>query len=213
MKAVFFGSLSVLADTSELQRTAFNLAFQEAGLPWDWSQDHYRKQLMSSGGQDRIADYAAQQGMEVDAEALHARKSAIFQNALGSAQLDMRQVPREIMAFAKNAGLKLAFLSTSSRENVEALVCALNDASMDDFALVTSIEDVSASKPAPDIYTYALAEMGLEAQDVIALEDNAPGVQAAQAAGITCLAYPNQNTAGHDFGTAPAADTWQKVAV
>ena len=39
MSAVFFGSISTLADTSELQRRAFNEAFAAHGLDWNWSRD------------------------------------------------------------------------------------------------------------------------------------------------------------------------------
>ncbi len=34
------------------------------------------------------------------------------------------------------------------------------------------------------------------------MEDNIGGVAAAQAAGVPCVAFPNENTAGHDFSEA-----------
>ena len=36
MSAILFGSISTIADTSELQRQAFNQAFKAHGLDWDW---------------------------------------------------------------------------------------------------------------------------------------------------------------------------------
>ena len=38
MSAILFGSISTLADTSELQRRAFNEAFEAHGLDWNWSR-------------------------------------------------------------------------------------------------------------------------------------------------------------------------------
>jgi len=58
MSAVLFGSIGALADTSEVQREAFNEAFRAHGLDWDWSREEYRQLLQSSGGKDRIATYA-----------------------------------------------------------------------------------------------------------------------------------------------------------
>ena len=40
----------------------------------------------------------------------------------------------------------------------------------------------------------------------IAVEDNLGGVQAAVAAGLPCVAFPNENTAGDDFSAA-----WRRV--
>jgi phosphoglycolate phosphatase-like HAD superfamily hydrolase len=58
MPAVLFGSIGALADTSELQREAFNDAFRAHGLDWTWSRDEYQQLLAESGGEQRIAAYA-----------------------------------------------------------------------------------------------------------------------------------------------------------
>ena len=41
MAAILFGSISSIASTSELQRQAFNDAFTQHGLSWQWDQDEY----------------------------------------------------------------------------------------------------------------------------------------------------------------------------
>ncbi len=58
MSAILFGSISTLVDSSELQRRAFNEAFEAHGLDWQWSQPDYVAMLESNGGAQRIADYA-----------------------------------------------------------------------------------------------------------------------------------------------------------
>ena len=45
MTSVLFGSISTVADTSELQRQAFNDAFAEHGLGWTWERAEYRRML------------------------------------------------------------------------------------------------------------------------------------------------------------------------
>ena len=45
MKAIFLGSIGVIAETSELQRQAYNAAFSEFGLDWYWSIANYCEML------------------------------------------------------------------------------------------------------------------------------------------------------------------------
>ncbi len=54
MKAIIFGSIGSVVETSELQRSAFNIAFKQHGLNWHWSQPEYQAMLRSSGGENRI---------------------------------------------------------------------------------------------------------------------------------------------------------------
>lgn len=51
--------------------------------------------------------------------------------------------------------------------------------------LFSAAEHVSRGKPHPDIYLHAARELGVAPQDVLVLEDTAPGVAAARAAGMT----------------------------
>ena len=49
-KAVLFGGIGTLLESSELQREAFNRAFAEADLDWQWQRDDYRAMLTTPGG-------------------------------------------------------------------------------------------------------------------------------------------------------------------
>lgn len=207
MKAVFIGSISTLADTSEMQRDAFNRAFAEAGLNWHWSGDDYRGRLETSGGRDRIAAFAQENGVKVDAVALHARKSAIFQEALRQGAAQLRDQTQAILEYARSHDLRAAFVSGTELESLDALLQGFGGADTLGFDLVTSGAD-AAPKPDPALYLYALGKMGLDARDVLAIEDNLAGVDAAKAAGITVLAYPNRNTAGHDFSDVDTVEVW-----
>ena len=58
-------------------------------------------------------------------------------------------------------------------------------------------------KPAPDIYTWVLERMKLDAQNAIAFEDSGHGVTAAADAGFECIVVTtNGYTAGQDFSAA-----------
>lgn len=206
MTAILFGSISTLADTSELQRTAFNEAFAQHGLDWRWDRDDYRAMLDSNGGAARIVEYARDRGEEVDADAVHATKSELFQKSLAGAAMPRSGVVETIRA-AKDAGTRLGFVTTTSAGNVDALFEALApDVQRSDFDVVVSADDVAETKPAPDAYEFALARLGEDAAAVVAVEDNPGGVRSATAAGLRVVAFPNENTADADFGGAETVD-------
>lgn len=203
MPAILFGSISTLADTSELQRQAFNEAFVQHGLDWTWPQEEYRSLLGSNGGAQRVADYAAERGQDVDAAAVHATKSQLFQKLLAEATLSPRPGVRETIEGAKTAGHKVGFVTTTSKANVDALLAALEpDIDASTFDIVVYDDHVDEPKPAPEAYQLALDWLDIEPADAVAIEDNIGGVRAALAAGLRCIAFPNANTAGADFDEA-----------
>jgi HAD superfamily hydrolase (TIGR01509 family) len=207
VSAILFGSISTVADTSELQRAAFNRAFAEHGLDWTWDRDDYRAMLVTSGGSARVAEYGEARGQSVDAKAVHATKSAFFQESLAGAATPRPGVVETIRQ-AKAAGVKVGLVTTTAPENVAALLDALGpDIGRDDFDVVVDSAQVDQPKPDGAVYAYALRQLGEDAADAVAVEDNVDGVRAAVAADVTCVAFPNANTEGHDFpGAARVVD-------
>jgi HAD superfamily hydrolase (TIGR01509 family) len=211
MSAILFGSIGVLADTSELQRSSFNEAFRAHGLDWDWSREEYRELLTGSGGQQRIADYAQQRGEQVDAAAVHLTKSERFRSRLQEGGVSPRPGVAETIEAARRDDIGLALVTTTSRENVAALAAALAPAiDMADFSVVVDRTEVREPKPAPEAYALALARLDESPDACVAIEDNIGGVQAADAAGVTVIAFPGENNAGHDFE--PAARRVDRVS-
>jgi HAD superfamily hydrolase (TIGR01509 family) len=203
MPALLFGSIGTVAETSELQRDAFNEAFKEHGLDWQWSQDEYRHLLEKSGGQDRIAEYARSRHQEVDAAAVYTTKSENFRRKLVDDSPAPRDGIAETVAAAKDDGFKVALVTTTSRANLEALAAAVKPAlDLADFDLVVDKSEVDAPKPDAAVYEYAVAQLGEEPADCVAIENNLDGVSAAKAAGIAVVAYPGEDNADHDFGSA-----------
>jgi HAD superfamily hydrolase (TIGR01509 family) len=200
MSAILFGSISTIADTSELQRQAFNQAFKAHGLDWNWNREEYLTMLENSGGRQRIADYAASMGQTVDAETIHRSKSEFFQNSLAESQVKPRFGVVETIQGAKSKGLKIAFVTTTSQDNISLLMDALHPSiQITDFDLILNDSSVDRPKPDKAAYTFALERLDEKSDDCIAIEDNLSGVESAIAAGLDCIAFPNENTAHHDF--------------
>jgi beta-phosphoglucomutase-like phosphatase (HAD superfamily) len=60
---------------------------------------------------------------------------------------------------------------------------------------VFSVEDVARSKPAPDVFLYAAASMGVDPSDCAVIEDSVAGVEAGLAAGMTVFGFGGGVTA------------------
>ncbi len=203
MPSILFGSIGTIADTSELQRQAFNKAFEAHELDWHWHQEEYLKMLEKSGGQKRIADYASSAGQAVDAAAIHKSKSEFFQKSLIESQVPPRLGVVDTIQGAKSKGLKLALVTTTSQENISLLIEALHPSiKAADFDVIVHASNVKHPKPDKDAYTFALEKLGEKSSDCIAIEDNLDGVEAATAAGLDCVAFPGENTAHHNFAKA-----------
>jgi HAD superfamily hydrolase (TIGR01509 family) len=200
MSALLLGSISTVADTSELQRQAFNQAFAAHGLDWRWDQDEYRAMLAKSGGQDRVAEYARSRGQDVDAQAVHQLKSKLFRDRLATAGLAPRPGVADTIKAARDHGWKVGLVTTTSPANVSALLGRLHPQIGDqDFDVIVDASRVESPKPDPAAYVFALQALNETPGDCVAVEDNVGGVQAAVAAGVPCVAFPNENTSRHDF--------------
>jgi HAD superfamily hydrolase (TIGR01509 family) len=70
------------------------------------------------------------------------------------------------------------------------------------FQAIVTCDDVERRKPAPDVYIEALRRLGADPARSIAIEDSAPGVTAAKAAGLTTVAIPHWLTESHDLSRA-----------
>ena len=81
-KAVLFGSIGTIIETSDLQRKAFNQAFKKNDLNWVWTKKIYKFLLNKSGGKDRISNYVFQKKVSVDAERIRNLKTKIYNDYL-----------------------------------------------------------------------------------------------------------------------------------
>lgn len=199
MRALLFGSIGTIVETSELQRRAFNAAFAEAELDWAWSRATYADLLQSSGGQKRIADAARKAGAAVDPERIHKRKTEIFHKLLDQGSTNARPGVFDTISAAHTAGIALGFVTTTSRDNVDAVLRA-SGMSAEAFAFIGDASMATAPKPAPDIYEHALASLGITAPDALAIEDSPNGAASARAAGLSVVAFSGDMHAGRDFG-------------
>lgn len=202
-KAILFGSIGTLVETSELQRTAFNQAFSEAGLDWTWNPDEYKIMLKKSGGRNRINEYATYREIEVNAHELHLKKTKIFDNMMKEEGISLRPGVANLIGYAIDNNVHLAFVTSTSDANVDAIFMALNgQLSRNDFNFIGNDKMVSKPKPDSEIYLKALSNLKLDAKDCLAIEDTEVSMRSAINANIKCIAFPGAMALDNDFSAA-----------
>ena len=108
-RAIIFDVDGTLAETEEGHRAAFNIAFQEAGLPWSWDQDLYRELLAVTGGKERIryfiedfgAEGAPDENIDAFIRELHAKKTLAYTEIVRGGGLELRPGVRECFEEAR----------------------------------------------------------------------------------------------------------------
>lgn len=89
----------------------------------------------------------------------------------------------------RQAGLRLALATSSSRELIDVVLSTLR--LEDAFDFTCSAADEERGKPDPAVYLTTVRRLGVPSAEAVAFEDSAAGVQAAHAAGIFVIAVPS----------------------
>ena len=209
LQALIFDVDSTLAETErDGHRVAFNEAFRTAGLDWDWTPELYGELLAVTGGKERIRhycqrfhpDFLTQPDVDGLIRRLHEGKTARYVELVNRGALPMRPGVARLLAEARAAGMRLAIATTTSPDNVTALLRASLAPDADSwFEVIGAGDVVPAKKPAPDIYLWVLERLGLAAVECFALEDSVNGLRASLSAGLPTLITEAQYTRGDDF--------------
>jgi beta-phosphoglucomutase-like phosphatase (HAD superfamily) len=211
LKALIFDVDGTLADSEEAHRGAFNEAFRQHGLDWNWSRPRYAHLLRVSGGKERLRAHIdslappAGEHLELTARiaAVHRTKTEIYAAMVQAGQVPLRDGVERLIDEAAAANVQLAIASTTTLANIETLLrTALGRYSMQRFAVIGAGDQVRHKKPAPEIYRFVLRELARSAEDCVAIEDSRNGLTAAKTAGLYTVVTPSYWTLAEDFSAA-----------
>lgn len=209
LEALIFDVDGTLADTELAHLAAFNQAFAQEGIGWQWDVPLYTQLLEVSGGKERMLHYWKQvrpdvtdlgNGVQATIARLHELKTAAYEQAVRDGAVQLRPGVLALIEAAHAEGLRLAIATTTSPVNIVALLRRAIGPDWQRF--FTVVEDASTAprkKPDPMVYQQTLARLALPAAACLAFEDSANGLMAARTAKLATIVTPNDFTAHHDF--------------
>jgi HAD superfamily hydrolase (TIGR01509 family) len=210
LEALLFDVDGTLADTErEGHRVAFNAAFTEANLDWYWDERLYGQLLRVTGGKERIRYYLQEfntafsgpPDLDGFIAGLHRSKTAHYKALMAEGRIPLRTGVRRLLREARDSCLRLGIATTTTPDNVIALLnSGLEQGGDSWFEVIAAGDVVPAKKPAPDIYLWAMDQLGLGPDACLALEDSHNGVRSVLDAGIrSLLVTVNGYTRDEDF--------------
>jgi len=212
LQALIFDVDGTLADTEkDGHLVAFNMAFEKAGLDWNWSTELYQELLAVTGGKERIryylekfnTDFPKPDNYDNFVAELHKSKTQFYMQLMSEGKIPLRPGVVRLIQEARQAGLRLAIATTTTPANVTALLSnTLGAESIKWFEVIAAGDIVAAKKPAPDIFLYALEKLQLKPEQCLAFEDSENGIQSSTGAGLKTIITINGYTQGHDFASA-----------
>lgn len=209
LQAVIFDVDGTLAETErEGHRVAFNQAFAEFDLDWNWTPELYGELLSVTGGKERVRlyietrapAYLARPDLDLWIARLYKRKSELYSERVHSGAITLRAGVARLIAALRDAGIRLAIATTTAPSNIHSLISAnLRKDMLELFEVIGAGDLLVSKKPAPDVYQWVLQRLGLPPEACLAVEDSSIGLTAARAAGLPTVITVSGYTAGEDF--------------
>jgi len=197
MKAVIFDMDGVIID-SEPMHTKVVLdvlsSYQVHLTPAEL--DRFAGMTMHSVNSALKAEYDIQAPLE---EIIACEIKGMIRHTLEDPQQPIDGI-REILNYLEKNRIPAAVASSSPKELVQVVVSRLE---LDDyFKFLLSGENVTQSKPHPEIYLQAAALLNIDPADCLVIEDSKNGTIAAKEAGMTCIGFQNLNSGLQDLSRA-----------
>ncbi|MGH3676730.1 MAG: HAD-IA family hydrolase [Mycobacterium sp.] len=193
LRAVIF-DLDALAEIEcDGHRVAFNAAFAAHGLDFEWSVGRYRQLLALSDERQRVSAELRKRGIatecdvltELLADEICTTKTMMFDELILDAGLAPRPGLHDIIMDAFAAGVWVAVVTTGQRSWAEPLVRQLVGEGLVETVVTT--DDVKKPMPDPEAYQLALWELGIPAENALAVTGSAAGLRAANSTGLATI--------------------------
>lgn len=184
MKAFLFDLDGTIVDSEPLHFESEQRLLAEQGISFTLEQ---KNQYVGLSTEKIIQALIKDFGLRGEVEELINKKTEYYLSLVRE-KLQVYPQMKLLITSLYEAKVPLAIASGSSLEIIHAVLAATQ--LQDFFSVVTSAEEVAKGKPAPDVFLEAAHRLEVDPTDCIVVEDSIYGVQAAQAAGMKCIAIP-----------------------
>jgi len=182
--AIIFDFDGVLADTERLHLAAFQQVFAARG--WNLDETTYFDRYLGCDDRGLVVAFARDQQLavtEADVRTLVQGKTAAFDLHLHAGSVLFPQARRCVERMAARFALGIA----SGAAKAEILTILEAGRLRELFPVVVAADDVLETKPSPEPYLTAARQLGVAPDACVAVEDSAPGLAAARAAGMRAV--------------------------
>ncbi|MBT3405963.1 HAD family phosphatase [Candidatus Woesearchaeota archaeon] len=191
IKAVIFDLDGVLRDSEGSNLGAAALSFQNQGFNLTAEDNAF---VTGRHPADYLVELVKK--YPVDVEKFNHDVRRHFLDLVAEAKLF--PFVKEVFKLLKHYNIKIALATSSPADFVEELFLKKYDFGSV-FDVVITFDDCDVRKPEPLVYDIVRKRLELEASECLVVEDTAIGVKAAKAAGMVCVAVPNEYTKDQDF--------------
>ena len=179
VQAFLFDFNGTLSDDERVQCEIYRELFAEHGKPL--TEEEYFAELAGFSDPEIVARWLGPD--HPAAEEILEGRVRLFRERIGDGSTVPAHVREALLAVDGRA--RLAVVSGAACVEVESVTRA---AEIDVFEVIVSAESVTRGKPDPEGYLRALELLGVPSGEAVAIEDAPPGVAAAKAAGLYCVA-------------------------
>lgn len=182
--AVIFDLDGVITDTAHYHSLAWQRLAEAEGVPFDAAFNEQLKGVDRMGSLDLILGAAAGQYTLAQKLALADSKNRHYLALIASMSTsDLLPGAAAALAAVRAAGLKIGLASVSKNAFTVLDMLGIRDC----FDVIVDAAHVTHSKPHPEIFLSAAAQLGVAPADCLGVEDAVAGVAAIKAAGMYAL--------------------------
>ena len=194
LEGVYWDLDGTIANTElEAHLPAFNNAFNDLGIDWNWDSNTYINLLKINGGKNRIHYYAKSNNDDFSDDfirKIHEKKQFHYLEIIKKNSVNFKTGVFRLINELHRKKVRQFIVTSSSRNQVDLLVKYLFNG-FNPFEFIISSEDVESKKPNPLPYLKAIKLSGIKESNSIVFEDSNPGLKSSLAANLPTIFVPS----------------------
>lgn len=193
LKAIIFDLDGVICFTDEYHYLAWKEMADSIGVPFDKTVNNRLRGVSRMTSLDIILEKSSEVYSQAEKETLANQKNELYKNYLTHiTEKDLSEEVCTTLLALREKGLKLAIGSSS--KNTPMILQQLGLANF--FDAVSDGNNITHSKPDPEVFVKAAEMLGIPAENCLVVEDAVSGAEAGHRAGMQVACVGDASAAG-----------------